>query len=224
MWVRIALLPVVWVFSVAATITRHIGQLIPIAKLHSYLFHRLVGGEEKALKVRDELIERAESYLKEIGTDIEKTPEELVAEIENSRERASTAISSGEFILILVIGFAGFYVSEWYVLAISVLVALSASLRITAVDTLAISAPDSAHSVEWLTAALGWNKGAVEGSRLLFLSASAVGLREVDEQAFEVFLEEVFVPSLDQGGMSLSEGLRRFTPKIWELVNSDTSP
>lgn len=223
MWVRVVLLPFVWMFSVAATITRHIGQLIPFAKLHSYLFHYLVGGEQNALDVRDELIAQAESYLMETEAEIEQTPEELVREIEKSRERASTAISSGEFALVIAIGLLGFYVSEWYLLILSIVVALSASLRITAVDRLAISAPDATESPEWLMAALGWNRGAVEGGKILFNTASAVGLLELDELAFEAFVDEIFIPSLEQGGMSLPEAVRRFWPRIQNIVRKKMS-
>lgn len=220
MWLRALVLPIVWLFSIAATIARYIGRILPAANLHSCLFNYLVGGRKNACKVRDELITRAEEHLMESRTNIEKSPEELVTLIENSRKRANTTISSGEFVLALLFGIAGFYISEWFTFGISVVIALSASLRITAVDSLAISSPDSTRSAEWLMAAWGWNRGAIEGGRILFNTASAVGIREYDERAFQAFVEEVFVLSLEQGGISMKQALRGFMPIIWEIVNS----
>lgn len=218
MWKRVMLLPFVWIFSVAATLTRYIGLVLPAAKLHGWLFHHLVGGQENACQIRDELISCAEEYLRESETPIEKSPEELVEEIENSRLRASTAISSGEFVLALLFGVAGFYVSPWLAFVISVVIALSASLRITAVGSLAISSPDSTRSSEWLLAAWGWNKGAIEGGKILFNTASAVGMRQYDERAFQAFVEEVFIPSLEQGGISMRQAIQNFAPRILEIV------
>lgn len=220
MWKRLLLLPIVWIFSGAASITRRIGRYLPAANLHGWLFHHLVGGQENAHKVRDELISRAEEYLIEQEKPIEESPEELVTEIENSRLRASAAISSGEFILALLFGVVGFFISPWFAFGISVIVALSASLRITAVDSLAISSPEPSRSSEWLLAACGWNKGAVEGGRILFNTASAVGLREYDERAFQAFVEEVFIPSLEQGGLSTRRAIQNFASEVLEISKS----
>jgi hypothetical protein len=218
MWKVVFVLPFVWLFSVAATITRFIGRVLPAAKLHSWLFQYFVGGPANARRVRDELISSAEEYLRESEASIEKSPDELVTEIENSRLRASTAISSGEFVLALFVGVAGFYVSPWLALAVSLVIALSASLRVTAVDSLAISSPDPARSPEWLLAALGWNKGAIEAGKILLNTALAVWMQQYDDRAFQAFVEEVFIPSLEQGGISTRQAIQNFAPRILDVV------
>lgn len=220
MWLRLFLVPIVGLFSIAAMITRAIGQTLPAASLHRCLFDRVVGGSEVACKVRDELVTSAEGYLIESGSEDERdeSPEEIRIEIESSRNQASKVISNGEFVLALLFGIAGFYVSTWLVFGISVIVAFSASLRITAVDTLAIKSPHSDRSAEWLIAARAWNRGPIENGRLLLNAALAVWLYEFDERAFEAYVEEVFVPTLDGGRISYKQAYNRLFPRIFEII------
>lgn len=220
MWLRLFLVPIVGLFSIAAMFARAIGQILPAASLHRWLFDRIVGGSEVACKVRDELVASAEDYLieSESGGETDESSEEIRTEIESSRNRASKIISNGEFVLALLFGIAGFYVSAWSTFWISVIVAFSASLRITAVDTLAITSPDANRSVEWLIAARAWNKGPIENGRMLLNAALAVWVYEFDERAFEAYVEEVFVPTLDGGRLSYKQAYNRLFPRVFGII------
>ncbi|WP_152418157.1 hypothetical protein [Natrinema limicola] len=213
MFAQTLLLPFVVLFSAAATLTRHIGNFLPAANLHRILFDLLIGGRGHACDVRDELLAATERYLIENEVNIESSQEELLADLENSRQKANTTISSGEFVLALLFGVAGFYISAWFAFGISVVIALSASIRVTAIDSLAITSPDNP-SIEWLMAARAWNQGAIKEGRLLLNTALAVWVREFDEKVFEVFIQEVFLPTLEQGEISAIQAAKNLLPQV----------
>ncbi|WP_247413713.1 hypothetical protein [Halomarina salina] len=210
-------------FSTANAITRFLGKRLPAAKLHGWIFNWAIGSEETATEIRDELISRTATILEESETEIEESPEELQQEIDESRRRASSIISSGEFVLALLFGISGFFVSPWITFVASLVIALSASLRITAVESLAISSTPEPHSVEWLMAARGWNQGAVEEGRILLNTVSAVGIKKYDERAFSIFVEEIFVPSVAEGAVSLPKAIGRMFTQMIELTQSKSA-
>lgn len=223
MWRQVLLLPLLALFSVANAITRFVGKVIPAANVHGWLFDKALGNQQNAIEIRNELISRTEVFLKEGEREIEQSPSELITDIEEARKRTSSVVSSGEFVLAIFFGIGGFYISSWITLLMSLVIALSASLRITAVDSLAISSPDESHSVEWLLAAKGWNEGAIEGGSILFNTASAVGIKEYDERAFAVFIEEVFVPSLEGDNLSFPRVVSRVAPQFLAIAQRKVS-
>ncbi|ELZ25909.1 hypothetical protein C476_00622 [Natrinema limicola JCM 13563] len=63
-------------------------------------------------------------------------------------------------------------------------------------------------------AARAWNQGAIKEGRLLLNTALAVWVREFDEKVFEVFIQEVFLPTLEQGEISAIQAAKNLLPQV----------
>ncbi|WP_254764877.1 hypothetical protein [Natrinema marinum] len=185
-----------------------IGRYAPIHRAYWWIFDRIIGVED-ARKWREDHVGRIAEYVSE-NIEIEASHEDLVAEVEENWRQTESHFSDGESVLALAVAGAGLLAPPLVAMALAVLLAISVSVRLTAVEVLAYTDPDPKAPREQLFAEAAWNGSVLDGKNV---TGSLITLRlmnDLNNRVYERWLDEVFIPALSSSGWSKSEGLKRF--------------
>lgn len=199
-----------------------VGRFLPLHSVYRWVYDKLVG-IENAKEWRDDHIERVAEIVADRGEEIEKTPEDLVNEIEKRRRRVESLFSDGESVLSLAIAIASFTAPPTVALVLAAVLIISVSVRLTTIQTLAYDDPDPDEDLERLFAMWVWN-GKILSSKNVTGSLISIRLmKELSEDLYDRWLSEVFAPAVRD--LSKKEAIKRFwaiaKEELWEIDSED---
>lgn len=217
---KIALYPVVWVFSIVGEITRSVGKILPISRFYRWVFDTLIGIEE-GRQWRDDHVAIVAHHVAENDIASSEPKEDLATEVESNWQQTEKHLSNGESVLGLGIAGASFFASPWVAGALAILLIISVSVRLTAVEALAYTNTHLEKSPERLKAEAEWNGGVLDSTRVTSNMLALRIMREIDERFYELWLNEVFGPVLS-GERSTKEAVKLWWDEAIEIMVSNT--
>lgn len=216
MWKGAIAYPIIALFSRIANATRWAGDLVPLHKGYRSLFDRLIGVNQ-ARKQRDEHVDEVVQILESLDEELPMSKETLVADVQDGWRTTEARFSNGESILALAVAAAGFFrpvVSA----VLAVLLIISVSVRMTAIDVLAYKDPSVESSKEQLFAQMAWNNDVLSSSHVVRNTLGVRLLRWFDERLYDIYLTEVFAPAVKDAELSRFDALRRVNPEFTQIV------
>ncbi|WP_418286760.1 hypothetical protein [Halorubrum sp. DTA46] len=148
---------ILYILSRIAGLVGKIGSILPAHKVYTWLFNKLLGIKE-AREWRDDHVEKVSEIIADSDKEIENTPEELVSEIDESRNRVESVFSDGESVLSLAIAIASFTAPPLVAVALAIVLIISVSVRQTAIRTLGYNNQDPNQKIELLRSKCVWNE------------------------------------------------------------------
>lgn len=164
-WVSIVAFLILGPFAWVAGLSRWIGDRVPVDRFYLWLFDRIVG-RETARDIRDEHVGCVVEYLIEKEVEIEDS-EELVRDIERMRRRTERRFARGESVLGILLAGAAVFAPWWLALILTVLLMVSVGTRLTAIEVVAFTNPDSEVREERLFAMRVWNNKVLAESKVI---------------------------------------------------------
>lgn len=185
-----------------------IGRFAPIHRVYWWLFDWLIGVED-AREWRDDHVGRIAEYVSG-NVEIEASHEDLATEVEENWRETESRFSDGESVLALAVAGAGLIAPPWVGVALAVLLAISVSVRLTAVEVLAYTDPDPEAPREQLFAEAAWNGSVLKGKNVTGSLLTLRLMNDINNRVYERWLDDVFIPALSNSGWSKTKGLQRF--------------
>lgn len=209
---------ILYPFSRISGIVGTIGGLLPVHRAYRWVYDKLVG-IENARRWRDDHMQRVAEIVADRDNKIEKTPKELVNEIEEGSRRVERLFSDGESVLSLSIGIASFTAPPVVALILATVLIISVSVRLTTIQTLAYDNPDPNDDIEHLYAMRAWNEKVLSSKNVTGSLISLRTMKGISESLYERYLDEVFAPTVQD--FSRRKALKRFwavsTEELWEI-------
>lgn len=207
--------------SWGAKAVRVVGYLTQISKIYAALFN-FYPGKWFGEKVREDFVNESLLYVRQGVIEIEeREQEELIGYFKTADAHSGVTISDGEAALALILVLVGVFSvgPSWLLTAITVVLAVTVSMRLVSLDVLLYDIPESIEDTDRLEVMLAWNESMV--NRVAFDTIIILRIfHDFDERLYWVYLRQILWQRYVHGSVSKPDLRERLLKQFTVIIES----